>query len=435
MFSEENSVQSGLHFLQRHLPKRALVIKRGTAKNQGSQYFKNFFTTADFVTMVQNHFIEYGTNVNIASYKSGVRSTHNGNGRVYARGLQDHLNQGHSAQCVNPQTFNDNIWYLCEILQEVLCSFVGANNYLTPANSAGFAPHWDDVDAFIVQTEGRKNWKVFAPENQNESLPMASSGNFTDADSRESRLCLMTGLRKGICFIFLEDLCISKNRCESALASCDRECVQKLHLFESTGNRLAQYLQNMLESDRQLRTSLPPLILDMAGAADLVYASDELMERNSTAQDYMQTALPPMLTPFECEHSCVGGPDLDLFSKFDFKNVKIRFIRKHTQRLVYASEETTFIVHRMQNSRVYEGRPEVTLDFPFKFDKPSSHWQMPTPNGWKKQSPKPVVVSNTSVDNNRLEMSNQKVVDFTTTSSSKKTKKNKYNKKGKKFSK
>uniref|UniRef100_A0A915DGW4 Bifunctional lysine-specific demethylase and histidyl-hydroxylase n=1 Tax=Ditylenchus dipsaci TaxID=166011 RepID=A0A915DGW4_9BILA len=275
MFSEENSVQSGLSalawlinpmdvqtFFSEIFQKRALVIKRGTAKNQGSQYFKNFFTTADFVTMVQNHFIEYGTNVNIASYKSGVRSTHNGNGRVYARGLQDHLNQGHSAQCVNPQTFNDNIWYLCEILQEVLCSFVGANNYLTPANSAGFAPHWDDVDAFIVQTEGRKHWKVFAPENQNESLPMASSGNFTDADFEGKQAVFDDWLEEGD-LLYIPRGFVHQAKTDAKVHS-HHVTVSVCRNFTFSNlleTGLAQYLQNMLESDRQLRTSLPPLIL------------------------------------------------------------------------------------------------------------------------------------------------------------------------------
>lgn len=36
-----------------------------------------------------------------------------------------------------------------------------SNAYLTPAGSQGFAPHYDDIDAFILQLEGRKQWKVY----------------------------------------------------------------------------------------------------------------------------------------------------------------------------------------------------------------------------------------------------------------------------------
>ena len=35
--------------------------------------------------------------------------------------------------------------------------------YLTPAGSQGFAPHYDDIDAFVLQLEGRKHWKVYSP--------------------------------------------------------------------------------------------------------------------------------------------------------------------------------------------------------------------------------------------------------------------------------
>jgi hypothetical protein len=37
------------------------------------------------------HDLLYGTNINIAQYRNGVRYTLNGPGRVYARTLQQHL--------------------------------------------------------------------------------------------------------------------------------------------------------------------------------------------------------------------------------------------------------------------------------------------------------------------------------------------------------
>src|SRR4051812_4277443 len=63
---------------------------------------------------------------------------------------------------------------------------------------------------------------------------------------------------------------------------------------------------------------------------------------------------PPSLV--EIEHSCIGSRTIDLFGSMEFKDVRIRFIRKHTQRslafpiliitlgfrLVYASESSTF---------------------------------------------------------------------------------------------
>uniref|UniRef100_A0A1I8BMV1 JmjC domain-containing protein n=1 Tax=Meloidogyne hapla TaxID=6305 RepID=A0A1I8BMV1_MELHA len=51
-------------------------------------------------------------------------------------------------------------------------------NYLTPAKSAGFAPRFDDIEAFISQTEGRKHCEIYAPE----SFPLESSDNLKDSD-------------------------------------------------------------------------------------------------------------------------------------------------------------------------------------------------------------------------------------------------------------
>ena len=34
----------------------------------------------------------------------------------------------------------------------------GANVYLTPAGCQGFSPHYDDINAFVLQLEGEKRW-------------------------------------------------------------------------------------------------------------------------------------------------------------------------------------------------------------------------------------------------------------------------------------
>ena len=36
-------------------------------------------------------------------------------------------------------------------------------SYLTPPGSQGFAPHYDDIEAFVVQLEGRKHWRLYNP--------------------------------------------------------------------------------------------------------------------------------------------------------------------------------------------------------------------------------------------------------------------------------
>lgn len=67
-------------------------------------------------------------------------------------------------------------------MQEFFHCLVGFNAYLTPPNSQGFAPHYDDIEAFVLQIEGRKRWKLYKPRNTTEILPRFSSKNFTQQE-------------------------------------------------------------------------------------------------------------------------------------------------------------------------------------------------------------------------------------------------------------
>eukprot|EP00984_Skeletonema_dohrnii_P000076 scaffold23_cov101-Skeletonema_dohrnii-CCMP3373.AAC.11 len=62
-----------------------------------------------------------------------------------------------TSQCtvrlLRPHEHNDNIHSLLSVLESEFGCMVGSNAYLTPLNSQGFAPHYDDVDVFILQLE------------------------------------------------------------------------------------------------------------------------------------------------------------------------------------------------------------------------------------------------------------------------------------------
>ena len=71
---------------------------------------------------------------------------------------------------------------------------VGANVYLTPPGTQGFAPHWDDVDAFILQLEGKKHWRIYELQDK-EKLPIFSSKNLTQDEIGDP--CLEATLEAG----------------------------------------------------------------------------------------------------------------------------------------------------------------------------------------------------------------------------------------------
>ena len=52
---------------------------------------------------------------------------------------------------------------LCESLENDFSHLAHANAYLTPADTPGFAPHYDTHEVFVLQVAGSKRWRVFQP--------------------------------------------------------------------------------------------------------------------------------------------------------------------------------------------------------------------------------------------------------------------------------
>ena len=80
------------------------------------------------------------------------------------------------------------------------------------------------------------------------------------------------------------------------------------------------------------------------------------------ASEFMKLALPPMLTDNERKMSIYGRNENMFSGDSDenfTKNTEIRFIRMHGQRLLYESEVSPFIAHRMHNSRVMANNKAV----------------------------------------------------------------------------
>lgn len=73
------------------------------------------------------------------------------------------LDEGYTVQLFRPQLYCDRLWSLLAALECRFDCLVGASVYLTPRGCQGLAPHYDDVEVFILQTEGSKHWRVYAP--------------------------------------------------------------------------------------------------------------------------------------------------------------------------------------------------------------------------------------------------------------------------------
>ncbi len=141
------------------------------------------FSTKEFDEILRRQRVLFGKNLDVTSYNdSEGRQTHNPAGRAFPAVVWDFYNNGCSLRMINPQTFSHSVWKECAALQEFLGSMVGANVYLTPPGTQGFAPHYDDVEVFILQLEGKKRWRLYEPRNKQEELPRFSSPNFNQSE-------------------------------------------------------------------------------------------------------------------------------------------------------------------------------------------------------------------------------------------------------------
>jgi len=159
-------------FYKDYWEKKPLHLKRSDPS-----FYKSVFSTKAFDKIIREQRVLYGKNLDVTSY-DGKRETHNPVGRVFPAVLWDFYNNGCSIRMLNPQTFHNGVWRLCSTLQDHFHNMVGANVYLTPPGTQGFAPHWDDVEVFMLQLEGKKHWKIYSPRSKEETLPRFSSGNF-----------------------------------------------------------------------------------------------------------------------------------------------------------------------------------------------------------------------------------------------------------------
>ncbi|GMT09449.1 hypothetical protein PFISCL1PPCAC_746, partial [Pristionchus fissidentatus] len=374
-------------FFEDFFQSTSLVVAR-----KDKNYYGNLFSTGAMTNLLRENCLEYGVNVNVALYENGVRTTHNSTGRAYPLAIGDAIRSGCSVQLTNPQTYSKEIWYLCDTLQEMFHCFVGANTYITPAGASGFAPHWDEIDAFLLQVEGRKYWRVWAPESADTELPLESSGNFTEADM-EGRKPAFEGWIESGDLLYIPRGFIHQARTDAS--------VHSLHVTISVGRQwtFSNYFQKLLPAameafttDRvKLRKQLPAGLLDMTGVAELPdgYPLGEAGERMTStldrhmskfrsfvdgmresgvdlmAREFMRTALPPLLSNEEKQLSVWGNDGADLFKEKGASRItatsEIRFIKRHGQRLLFESADAPFVVHRMANARVYEGAEERTF--------------------------------------------------------------------------
>lgn len=166
-------------------------------------------------------------------------------------------------------------------LQEYFHCLVGANLYLTPPNSQGFAPHYDDIEAFVLQIEGKKRWFLYPPRTENELLPRESSGNFQQ-DEIGSPYFAQT-LYPGDLLYFPRGWIHQANTVDNShslhvtLSVC-----QKTAYADLLEELMKQTVKNAIDSDVAMRHSVP---LDIWNHFGSTYSECQSSSRRNTIKN------------------------------------------------------------------------------------------------------------------------------------------------------
>ncbi|XP_070273119.1 ribosomal oxygenase 1 [Myotis yumanensis] len=311
------------HFYRRLWEREAVLVRR-----QDHTYYQGLFSTADLDAMLRNEEVQFGQHLDAARYLDGRRETLNPPGRALPAAAWSLYQAGCSLRLLCPQAFSTTVWQFLAVLQEQFGSMAGSNVYLTPPNSQGFAPHYDDIEAFVLQLEGRKLWRVYRPRVPTEELALTSSPNFSQEDLGEP--VLQTVLEPGDLLYFPRGF-IHQAECQDG--------VHSLHLTLSTYQRntwgdfleavLPLAVQAAMEENVEFRRGLPRDFMDYMGAqhsdskdprrtafmekvrvlvARLGHFAPVDAVADQRAKDFIHDSLPPVLTDRERALSVYGLP-------------------------------------------------------------------------------------------------------------------------------
>uniref|UniRef100_A0A182YS50 Bifunctional lysine-specific demethylase and histidyl-hydroxylase n=1 Tax=Anopheles stephensi TaxID=30069 RepID=A0A182YS50_ANOST len=362
-------------FMRNHWERKHLLVQRNDRS-----YYTGLLSRAMIDEMLRTNNIEYTKNIDITSYRDGQRETHNPDGRVLPPDLWHFYGTGCSVRMLNPQTYLRSVYELNVKLQEYFHCMTGANFYLTPPGSQGFAPHYDDIEAFVLQIEGRKRWRLYGPRTPAEVLARVSSANLRQ-DELAGPPILDVVLEAG-------DLLYFPRGCIHQAATVPG--AHSLHITVSMYQRncWADLFEQMLpialataaDEEPQLREGLP---LDLHQHFGIVHSDGMSAERrrltvrmrsmfdklfsdaaidaavDQLAKRFQHDALPPLVDFGEWDDTVYGAgnyefrPDGTVWCARPIDDrSSVRLLRRNILRLV-SEEDKLRIYYHTDNSREY----------------------------------------------------------------------------------
>ncbi|XP_077302676.1 bifunctional lysine-specific demethylase and histidyl-hydroxylase NO66 isoform X2 [Arctopsyche grandis] len=360
-------------FLSDFWEKKPLHISR-----RHDSYYKFILTIRSIDKILRQEVLKFTENIDITSYDNGVRETHNPVGRALPHVVWDFYTNKCSVRILNPQTYFPRIHTLNASLQEYFNCFVGANLYLTPPDSQGFAPHYDDIEAFVLQIEGKKLWKIYAPLSQDEVLPRISSKNFTPEEVGNPIMEVV--LEAGDVLYFPRGFIHQATTIEGEYSLHVTISTYQKHSWADYFEKLLpQALETAIQNDVEFRKGVP---FDLYQNLGLIHSDSKSPRRkeifnqintllgrltkhlpcdyaaDEVFKGFVHDALPPIIPENE-RHLTVFGDSDRINVNGVLKNrveiqldTEVKILRANILRMV-TEEDSIRLYHSIENSKVY----------------------------------------------------------------------------------
>ncbi|XP_044254065.1 ribosomal oxygenase 1 [Tribolium madens] len=365
-------------FFKTYWEQEALHIKRGN-----KTHYSHILNSSSLDKILRNNGLFFTRNVDVVAYENGVKQVFNQEGRASPSALWDFYSNGCSIRVLNPQTYSRKVHLLLATLQEYFGTMVGANVYLTPPGSQGFAPHYDDIEAFVIQLEGRKHWKLYQPKDE-DVLARFSSPNFKREELGEPFMELT--LNAGELLYFprgtIHEGCTDEDSHSLHITVSVYQQTSYVDLLEHI---LPKALKKAAVSDVEFRKGLPLNYLKDFGVAtqsknrkfltskiknlmnclinyvDIDHAADQLGKK------FMYDSMPPILAKSETGRtSKADGPVLKdgvVTNRVEIDlDTRVRLLRYYCIRLVCDDNSAPKLYYNTQNATVYHGEEEQWLE-------------------------------------------------------------------------
>jgi lysine-specific demethylase/histidyl-hydroxylase NO66 len=267
-------------FYKEYWEKKPLLVR---AKNK--QRYEGLLTLESIKEMTKSKTMYYGRDLNVTKY---VKDEETGDKRrltldttpqtpeeedegvkINPKEIWKNYGQGCTVRLLCPHKQEDKVHTLLSTLESELQCMVGANAYLTPPNSSqGFAPHYDDIEAFCLQLQGSKRWKVYEPTLK---LPRTSSEDFSVEEIKELTQVMDVTLEEGDLLYmprgWIHQACTLKNDDEHSL-HLTVSAMQQWAWVDLLDVIMPEALETaaMSETSSSLRQGLPRGFMDYMGA-------------------------------------------------------------------------------------------------------------------------------------------------------------------------